>query len=174
LHNVPVLPPPEVEVAIAIINNAVKEDDELKSYMEMYDYINTLRNLIDYEVGYNLVNVASEIVMIQMIQNISNIYDIKLMIRAAITSRGYLLASKTNFSRPVLNINKVLKSKLGTCRELLLLLDPLADEESSVSKNMYMRLAKFSKDIIDERRGLNEKVDVIDRTALRDLSGGLL
>jgi hypothetical protein len=174
LVNIPVVPPKEVDTAVTIINEAVESDEELKAYMTKYDYINTLRNIINCEFGYYLVEVASEIVVSQMLQNISNIYDTKLLIRTAVTSRGYLLTSKTNFSRPVLNINKVLKSELGTCRDLLLMLDPLADEEASRNKNMYMRISKFVKDVINERRGLDVQEAIIDRATLRDVSGGLL
>lgn len=174
LYNIPVVAPPEVDTAIAIIQEAVAEDEELQEYMAKFDFINSLRMIIDCEIGYHLVHIASEIIMAKMILNLSNLYDTKLLIRAAITSRGYLLPSKTKFSRPVLNTAKVLKTKLGTCRELLLILDPLADEEATPTKVMYMRIAAFVKQIIDERRGLYEIKEDIDADELRRMSGGLL
>jgi len=174
LVDVPVLLPPEVEVAIGIIVEAAKEDEALLNYMNYFDYIERLKKIIDIEMGYTLVEIASEISMIQAIQNISDIYDKKTMIRTAIASRGYLLPAKTKFSRPVLNVTKVLKTELGSDRELLLILDPAAEEEASPTKRMYMDLASFTSRVVNERRGLNEEINEhINLDALRRRTGGL-
>lgn len=170
----PVVPPPEVETAIAIILSIASEDAELMEYITKYDLIEQLKTIIDVEPGYHLVRIASELSLINAVENISNIYDFKLMRRAAVTSRGYLLPSKTKFSRPLLNVNKLLKTSLGTNRELMLILDPVSEEPASPSKNAYMKIAQFSEAIIKERRGINEKIeDIIDANYLRDITGGL-
>lgn len=174
LVDTPVLVPPEVEVAIRIILGAVEEDKELKQYMEYYKYIETLRNVIDVEFGYHLVKIASEISMINALENISDLYDSKTLIRAAITSRGYLLPAKTKFSRPILNITKVMRTDLQTCRELLLILDPASEEESSPTKRMYMEISAFACKVVDERRGISEEIsERINLSDLRRKSGGL-
>lgn len=154
LVNIPVLLPPEVEVAITQIMQVVSDDTELMDYMIQYNFINTLKGIIDSELGYHLVAIASEIYFIKAISNISNVYNIQTLIRATITSRGYLLPSKTKFSRPMLNTNKVLKSKLSSNKDLILLLDVLSEEEISSTKNVYIKIRKFTKQILDERRGL--------------------
>lgn len=175
LENIPVTHPPEVDVAVAIINEAVVGDSELIDYMITYDYINQLKGLINGELGYDLVFVAAEIQEIQALQNISNYYDTKLMIRAAVTSRGYLLPTITKFSRSVLNINKLLRTKLGKERDLLLLLDPLAEEDVSPTKRMYMRIASLVNEIINDRRQFTVNyVDKFDLKELSRMSGGLL
>lgn len=171
----PVMCPPEVETAIAIILATAQEDAELMDYINTYDFVERLRTLICIEPGYHLVNIASELSMINAVENISDIYDFKLMRRAAITSRGYLLPAKTKFSRPLLNVTKVLQSALKNDRELLLILDPVSEEPVSASKRAYMEIARFATEIIKERRGLNEKIEnVIDFDILRSVTGGLL
>lgn len=176
LYNVPVVEPPEVAISINVINEAVRNDEELKGYMEQYDFINTLRGIIDYEVGYHLVRVASEITMIETLNNISSVYDTKTLIRATIVSRGYLLAAKTRFSRPVLNINKLMRTKLVSDKELILILDPLSEEETSATSRVYIEIKKFVEGIIKERRG--ESVEEVSSSSniinLRNNLGGLL
>ena len=154
LVNIPVILPPEVEVAITQIIQTVSTDKELMEYMTQYNFINILKGIIDGEFGYHLVAIASEIYCIKAISNISDEYNIQTLIRAAITSRGYLLPSKTKFSRPMLNTNKVLKSKLNNDKDLILLLDALSEEEISPTKSVYIRIRKFIKQILNERRGL--------------------
>lgn len=173
--DLPVLTPPEVETAISIIMSSVQGDDELLSYMTQYNYIDYLKTVIDVEPGYNLVRIASELSLINAVENVSNIYDFELLKRAAITSRGYLLPAKTKFSRPLLNVTKLLKTQLAKDRELLLILDPTSEEPVSPSKSVYMKIAKFSEELINERRGINEEIESsIDLKSLRDITGGLL
>ena len=173
--DLPVMCPPEVETAISIILSCSQDDEELMSYMKDFGFIDQLKSVIDIEPGYHLVRIASELSLINAVENVSNIYDFKLLRRAAITSRGYLLPSKTKFSRPLLNVTKVLKSKLGQDRELLLILDPTSEEAASPSKNVYMRIAQFAEYLLQERRGINEEIkDIIDIKSLRNVTGGLL
>lgn len=170
----PVVCPPEVETAAAIILSAVQDDTELMDYIQKYDFIEHLRKVICIEPGYHLVNIASELSLISAVENISDIYDFKLMRRAAITARGYLLPAKTKFSRPLLNVTKVLKTDLRLDRELLLILDPVSEEPASPSKSAYMKIAQFTETIIKERRGLNEKInELINIDDLRRITGGL-
>lgn len=176
LYNVPVVVPPEVEIAIVQILKAISQDEELCKYIEQYDFINTLKNIIDGELGYNLVSIASEIYLIKAICNISNEYNMKTLIRAAITSRGYLLPTKTKFSRPLLNTNKVLKSALARDRDLILLLDIFSEEEASPTKKAFVRIGNFARDILNERRGISdeESNSVVNIDTFRNKLGGLL
>lgn len=174
--DVPTLCPPEVETATAIILQSLEKDEELREYVEHFSFIETLRNIIDLEPGYHLVRVASEICLINSLENITNLYDTRLLVRAAITSRGYLLPAKTKFSRPLLNTTKVLKTKLMSDRELLLILDPVADEKASPTKRAYMEIARFVNKIVNERRGIDDKevMEDLDIVSLRHRTGGLL
>ena len=174
LVNVEVLPPPEVETAIQVIRQASDNDDGLRKYMGQYDFIDTLRNVTDIEPGYHLVRIATELEIIRALKSVTNIYDTKLLTRAAITSRGYLLPAKTKFSRPVLNTTKLLRTELATDRELLLMLDPFAEEQPSHTKCMYIKLAGFSEYIINERRGTVEEKFCNDVDSARNFFNGLL
>jgi len=156
----PVVAPPEVEIAKSQIEKFTKDDEELRAYMTQYEFIDVMEKVIYGEPGYHLVEIASELAMIETLSNISNEYDIPLMIRAAITSRGYLLPSKAEYSKLLLNTNKVLRSELKSDKALLDMLDVLSTQEKTASKCAYYRIKKFCKQVIEERRGIsNEESD---------------
>lgn len=152
-----VVNPPEVEVAISQIEQFVSGDEELREFMESTHYIEKLTDIIKGERGYHLVELASELYTIEALCNISCEYDSKLLIRAAVASRAYLLGSKTQFSESMLNINKILASPMRGDKELLLILDPMAREESTPSKEMFYRVKRFVKSIINDRRGVSNE-----------------
>lgn len=165
---------PEIEVAIDIINRMTSNDTELEEYMRQYKYIPTLKTMIDIEPGYFLVNVAAELLMIEAITNISDSFSKQTLIRAAITSRGYLINKMNDLSKPILNINKILRTKLSSDKLLLSVIDVCSDN-TSPTKRMYIEIAKFTKYTIDERRGrIDEEKVVSDYNGISSLFGGLL
>ncbi len=166
---------PEVIVAKTIIENLIKEDQGLMDYCTRHDFINVMTGVIDGEPGYNLVRIASEIYMINAIDNISTDLDIRAMRRAAICSRGYLLPKKVSWSRPILNTNKVLMiPTLKEDMELRLILDTMSEVEPSSTKKTYISIKGLVDDIIKIRRGINEEESLIAINNLRDSLNGLL
>lgn len=157
----PVVCPPEVEVAIGIITNSVAGDGLLQEYMAEYKYLDTLKGVLYGEPGYHLVELASELCMIDALDNIASEYDVCLLRRAAVTSRGYLLPSKHTFSKVLLNTNKVLRSGLRVDLQLLELLDVPEAAPSNGNKRMFYRIKKLCRQVIEERRGLYDE-DVIE------------
>lgn len=157
----PVVPPPEVAVAISQIEQHVGGDEQLCEYMRAYQYIETLKNIIYGEPGYHLVELASELYMIDTLGDIACEYDCKLLQRAAVTSRGYLLPSKNQFSKVMLNTNKVLRSALKGDMALIGLLD-LPTDGGTPDKKVFYRIKKFCRQVINERRGLNEESVYVD------------
>lgn len=158
LLNIPVVAPPEVAVAITQIQEFIKDDIALQSYITQFNYLEILESILYGEPGYHIVELAMELYLINTLSDISCEYDIPLLIRAAITSRGYLLPSKTKFSKVLLNTNKVLKSELRTDRSLLLILDTMSEDEAdSINKSAFYRIQKFCKQTLDERRGIKRE-----------------
>lgn len=149
---------PEVVVAREVIKNIIANDNGLRDYNYKYQYLDTMSSLIDGEPGYGLVRIASEIYMINAIDNISCDLDINAMKRAAICSRGYLLPHKTSWSRPMLNTNRAMGiPQLKEDRELMLMLDVLAEEDYSDTKQTYIKIKGMVNDIIEIRRGVHNE-----------------
>lgn len=174
LYPVEVVMPAEVEIAINIIKDAVKDDEALCSYMSQFDVIEQLKGIVDSVPGFHLVRIATEIVMIKSLSNISNMYSETELIRAAVTSRGYLIDRKNNFSKVVLNVNKITRSGLKTDMQLIDILDVMS-ENTSPLKRVYIEVAKFCNFIVEERRGLIDEESVIGRImSISNEYGGLL
>ena len=153
---------PEVVVARDIIMNLINSDAGLRDYVQKYDFMNVVSKVIDGEPGYMLVRMASELYMINAIENISTDLDIRAMKRAVICSRGYLLPRKANWSKPMLNCNRAMTvPTLKDDKELLLILDVLSEEPASETKLTYIKVKGLVNDIIDIRRGVsNEKNEI--------------
>lgn len=167
---------PEVVVAKEVIQTLINNDPALTEYNSRYGFINTVSSVIDGEPGYGLVRMASELYMINAVDNISTELDIRAMKRAVICSRGYMLPHKTDWSKPMLNTTKLMQiPELKTDKELMLILDALSDEEPSPTKLTYIEIRGLVDNIIRIRRGIyNEENKAINTSALVNMFNGLL
>lgn len=166
---------PEVLVAKEIVQKAILSDTGLSDYDKKYGFINCMLSIIDGEPGYGLVRIASELYMINAIENISTDLDVRAMKRAAICTRGYLLPHKAEWSRPMLNTNKVLQvPELKIDRELISITDVLTSEEPSVTKQTYIKIRGLVDDIIKIRRGVKDEKDVDAYNGISAMFNGLL
>lgn len=144
---------PEVIIARQRIDELVKKDSELSAYADRYNLLEALSGIIEFDIGYHLINIAAELAVINTVDNITNAYDIRLLYRAAVTSRGCLLPSKTRFSNSMLNVNRVLNSELKGDVELLKILD-IGCTEPCEEKDIYLKVRGFVDTINRQKRGL--------------------
>lgn len=166
---------PEVVLSETIIRELIQSDPALSYYDEKYHFVDAIKDVIDGEPGYQLVRMASELYMVNAVDNISTDLNIQAMKRAIICSRGYLLPHKTNWSRPQLNMTKVMGvPALKAERELLLMLDVLSEEEASSTKLTYIKIRGLVNDIISIRRGTENEKGVIDFAGIFASFNGLL
>ena len=168
---------PEVEVAKQVVLDTIQKDPALAKYNSANNFMSILESYVDGEPGYQLVRIASEIYMINAVDNISTDLNIQSMKRAAICSRGYCLPHKKAWSRPMLNTNKAMQIvELRDDRELMSILDALTEEEISVTKQTYINVRQFVDRIICIRRGvLDENIKANEHFAdMRNAFGGLL
>lgn len=167
---------PEVVVAKNIITDLIAKDEALVEYNRKFGFLDCIPGIIDGEPGYAFVRMASELYMINAIDNISTELDIQAMRRAVVCSRGYLLPHKTDWSRPMLNSTKLLQiPELKKDKELMLILDVLSQEEPSATKRTYIEVRRLVDNIIKIRRGVsNEESGGINYAALSDMFNGLL
>ena len=172
--DIPVVVAPEVEIAYTVLMRNLESDKELNSYVNMFNLLNVLKDLMSGDIGYELVYMAAELSIIESIQNISSSYDIRALKRAVYVSRGYLLPCNTRFSKPILNFNKLVRTNLKLDKELLLIIDPVSIEEASSTKKLYYFIRDFVKKLVDERRGLSEETNSWNVDSVRTMFGGLL
>ena len=166
---------PEVVVAREVITNVINSDPALVEYAKSYDFINEIGSKIDGEPGYQLVRMASEIYMINAVDNISTNLDIRAMKRAVICSRGYLISHKTDWSRPMLNTNKIMRiPELKKDRELMLILDVMSGEEFTPTKKTYIKIRGLVNDIVNIRRNVLDEKDNSNFAGIISVFNGLL
>lgn len=166
---------PEVTVAKEVLRNVIDADEALTAYENAYHILDKLENVIDGEPGYALVRMASEIYMINAIDNISNNLDIQAMKRAVITSRFHLLPHKTKWSRSNLNINAAMRiGPIKSDIEVMLILDAASEEAPSDTKLMYIKIRGIVNDIIDIRRGFRDEKTASTFAGAYTMFNGLL
>lgn len=166
---------PEVLVAMEVIKKLIESDPALMAYNTRYSFMEHICSIIDGEPGYALVRMASELYMVNAIDNISTDLDIVAMRRAIICSRGYLLPHKMAWSKPMLNTNKALQvGDLKADRELMLILDVLSEESPSDTKLTYLKIRGLVNDIIKIRRGISNEENSNAFAGVNALFNGLL
>lgn len=166
---------PEVVVAKTVVQKLIDSDQALRDYCARYDFVNVMSDIIDGEPGYGLVRMASEIYMINAIDNISTDLDIRAMKRAVICSRGHMLPRKVNYSKPILNTNKAMQiPELRQDAELMFILDVLTEEEASSTKLTYLKIRGLVDDIIKIRRGISNEKDLNAFASVMSAFNGLL
>lgn len=166
---------PEVLVAMEVIKKLIESDPALMAYNTRYSFIEHMSSIIDGEPGYALVRMASELYMVNAVDNISTDLDIVAMRRAIICSRGYLLPHKMAWSKPMLNTNKALQvGDLKADRELMLILDVLSEESPSDTKLTYLKIRGLVDDIIKIRRGISNEENSNAFAGVNALFNGLL
>lgn len=166
---------PEVTVAEEVVRKVIQADKGLVQLESTYNLIESLKGIIDGEPGYQLVRMASEIYLINAMDSISTNLDINTMKQAVICSRLYCLPSSSDWSRPLLNVNKTSRIKeLKENRELMSILDPMNGGEVSDTKRMYIKIRGMVNDIINIRRGVSDEKDNTTITGYMSLFNGLL
>ena len=146
---------PEVEVAKKVVLDEISKDSALVEFNKKFNFVASLANVIDGEPGYALVRIASELFMINSVDNISTDLDIRAMKRASICSRLYLIPHESNWSRVVFNSIKANSvPELKTDKELLSIIDPLRYNEPTDTFRTYIKIRKMVDDIIKIRRGI--------------------
>ena len=156
--------PHEVLAARLLLNRYLTKDKELSDYVNKYDMIEKLSKIIKYELGYNLVDMAIEMKLINTLCSIDNSnYDRKLLMRAVFVTRSYLVGDKVSLSNYTVNYHRLITSSLKNDSKLLQLLDVnYIPEEPDRNKDAYLNIRKFAFNIIKERRGIVEENSIND------------
>lgn len=151
--------PPEVYLSSMLLSMTAKRDEALWGYIQKYDMLEHLKSLVCYEPGYNLVEMAAEIKLVNTVCSIFASYDRKLLIRAVFASRGFLLASKADLSNPLINYHRIITSTLKDDFDLIRLLDvtnPI--EEGDINKQAFFAIRRMLTTIMKGRRGIHEEI----------------
>lgn len=155
-----VVTPPEVEVAYSYILDVLDTDDDLKQYCSSTGLIEYLKTVYYYERGYHLVEIASELMLADTVDSITNTYDSQNLKRMCIATRGYLLPKVSKYSKPVANSIVLSGTSFRLNDELMAAVDS-PNEGSSELKRMYAMIRCMSRFIIIDRKGDKDETEKV-------------
>lgn len=156
-----VVEPPEVTVAYEYILNQVSKDEYLTKYVEATNLLDSLRDIIYYEKGYHLVEIASEMMLIEAIDGLTDDYDMQLLKRMAIATRGYLHPKyRDKYSIPVSNCIVTSATELRKDTVLMDCIDSPSEKAKDI-KQMYTMIRSMAKFIINKRKGNEDETDKV-------------
>lgn len=169
-------PSPEVKIAKEIVQQAINEDPALVKYCSTYKFADAIDAHIDGEPGYLWVRMATELYLIQALENVADELNIISMKRAAICSNGYTLPHKDGWANNILNSVKILKIEgLNDDLELKMMLDPMFNLAPTSTKKMYLLIKDMVTNLINIRRNIDEEDrNTSDIVKLRNYLNGLL
>ena len=160
LVDVEVTVSPEVEVAYQFILEQVKQDDELLEYCTSSNLLEHLKEVLYYEKGYYLVEIASELMLVNTLKSITDIYDMKVLKRLCVTTRGYLLPRASKYSKGVGNSIILSGTSLRKDDVLMQSVDSTHPESKEV-KQMYSMVRAMASFLLIKRKGDKDETEKI-------------
>ena len=100
LLDIPVTLPPEVELAYETLKEICEGDEWIKEFNTKFRLLDTLRLIVAENIGYHLVHMCAEIMLLDTMSNIVEDLPLTLMKQAVFATRGYLIPSKTPTNVP--------------------------------------------------------------------------
>lgn len=141
------------------INKILEEDTELKTEVQKLNLISKIKTFaLDEElgIGYDIIRLAQEISIAKSFVNITNAYDIRLLVRYFIMKRLYKIryTDKSTLSPICMNVILFARTMLATDSKLLALIDPfsrvnvperdVADSITNMANNMLKAEMTYS------------------------------
>lgn len=146
-------PNAEIEIATEFIRNYFADDTEALNYINKVRLIESLNDVVDYEKGYALVRLATELSFVDAMKNVSKDVDLRTLGRVILTSYGF--HTRTSSLSPSIN-NVILvtqfhfedKTAIAQC------LDVGLTEHSSVY-NVWKRIQELTSTLLEVRKGVD-------------------
>ena len=145
---------PEVDLAIEYIKNISKSDPALTGLINKYNILDKMKETNeDYEKGYIVVRLATELSIATNMANLTNSVDYSLIKQTIFFSYIYLLYDKRPYSNQLTSIIAIqgingLKSK----QDIISILDPDNTETHKREKLLYSKIKEMAHDIIQTKK----------------------
>lgn len=119
---------PEISVAEQYVRNYFQDDAVACDYMSKMNLLEKLYEVVDFELGYAIVRMASELAMLDSLYNITKDLNLKAMSEAILCSYGHY-ARKSKLSDSVNNITLMLSFPFEDRALVAQLLDKALEEK---------------------------------------------
>ena len=148
-------PNPEITIATEYIKQFFKNNAHITSILTRRHLLDTLANVIDIELGYGLVRLATELALTEQFTNITNSIDITSIQEALVAFRLYLLQSQSVIAESTRNVLIALKLDFTDKAKLVSILD-VETPNSPVERNITYQIMSLADSIILAKKGISE------------------
>lgn len=148
-----VAPNPELKIARQYIMSYFSNDPVSMQYITETSVLDYLSEDIDYERGYGLVRLATELSMVDAMYNMTKDVDLSAIGRALLCMRGYLTHVSV-LSKSVNSIMVAMKYMWDNRKTVILLLDNPQDEYPLPERAIMESIRTTVNTMIDLRKGV--------------------
>lgn len=149
---------PEIAIAKAEVMKFINSDSAVLNVVTSTGLETALDKYVDTEPGYLWVRIASELYLINTLDNITSGINIQTLRRATVLSRLYALPHNVPWSNSFLNVAKLLKfSDIIKDEDLRSILDIFYKGDTSATRMFYFKVREVVDTVIKLRRGLEDE-----------------
>ena len=148
---------PEIAIAKNIVMSFINSDTSLSQLVSNTGLEAALDNFVDLEPGYLWVRMASEMYMIETLDNVTSGININTLKRAVVVTRLYSLPHNGQWSNGFINFAKVLRyTDICKDEELRGIIDIFYQGNDSNTRYLYFKIRDIVDNIIKLRRGIED------------------
>lgn len=149
---------PEIAIAKNVVMEYIKSDAPVFNLAVSTGLENALDKYVDTEPGYLWVRIASELYMIDTLENITSGMNYEAMRRASVATRLFTLPHNVAWSNGVINTVKILKYQdLIADEDLRSIIDVFYKGNTTATRTYYFKIRDMVDSVIKLRRGFNDE-----------------
>ena len=155
----PVEKSPEIAIARDVVTRYIESDAVIHRMCNDLGFYDAVDNFADGELGYLWVRMASELYMIDTLDNITSGVPIQTLKRAVICSRLNVLPHRGKWNASVISVVKILKyDELRSDEALCSIVDIFYNGVKDHSaRDIYLNIRNTVSNIINIRRGITDE-----------------
>lgn len=151
-----IAPNPEITIAREYINQFFTDDVEAMTFMANTNLIACMDDYMDYEKGFCLVRLATELCLCEQFYNVAKNIDVRTLTHAILASYGYCTSPNLPLSKETRSVMTATRSKWSKLQLMLSIIDPGNIENEPLERDLYRRVKSMADCIIDSRKTYRE------------------
>ncbi len=145
---------PEVEIAADFVLKTFAEDTDIVHALQRTNFIETAKRLVTEEPGYILVRLAMELDIANEMANLLGEVDIKVVKRALLLDKFWLLSSASPFSREIVGYAMAQNARIPNVKPALLTL--YSEEPTMTStRRLVQSIKHLADDLVKVKKGVD-------------------
>ena len=147
-----VAPNPEIDIAKNYILDFFKEDESAMNFITSTALLDAMDTIVDYEKGYMVVRLATEICLCEQFYNVSKDIDVRVLTHAFLASYGYITRPNIPMSEETRSVLVATSHKWTNTPLLMRIIDPGTLEKEPLERDMFRKIRAMVESIIKSRK----------------------